>query len=90
VTSDERQVTSEAKHQGCMLLEALRKLLDKGLLLRCSPFDKLRANGAGVEILKDYPFVLSLSKHDFPLSVVHLTVSGEPLISSSSRGESGA
>ena len=59
--------------------EALRKLLDKGLLLLCSPFDKLRANGSGVEIVKDFPFVLSLSKHDFALSVVRLTVSGEPL-----------
>ena len=44
-------------------LEALRKLLDKGLLLLCSPFDKLRANGSGAEIVKDFPFVLSLSKH---------------------------
>lgn len=29
----------------------------------CSPFDKLRANGAGVAIVQDFPFVLSLSEH---------------------------
>src|SRR5216117_3220431 len=29
-----------------------------------SPFDKLRANGAGVAIVGDLPFVLSLSKHE--------------------------
>jgi len=28
-----------------------------------SPFDKLRANGSGVAIIEDFPFVLSLSKH---------------------------
>jgi len=28
-----------------------------------SPFDKLRANGSGVAIVEDFPFVLSLSKH---------------------------
>jgi hypothetical protein len=38
------------------------------LLTRCgktprSPFDKLRANGSGVKIAGDFPFVLSLSKH---------------------------
>jgi len=31
-----------------------------------SPFDKLRANGSGVEIAGDFPFVLSLSKHENP------------------------
>jgi len=31
-----------------------------------SPFDKLRANGSGVEIAEDFPFVLSLSKHEKP------------------------
>jgi hypothetical protein len=30
-----------------------------------SPFDKLRANGVGREIVEDFPFVLSLSKHEF-------------------------
>src|SRR5438094_988509 len=29
-----------------------------------SPFDKLRANGAGIAIVGDLPFVLSLSKHE--------------------------
>ena len=28
------------------------------------PFDRLRANGSGTEIGKDFPFVLSLSKHE--------------------------
>jgi hypothetical protein len=28
------------------------------------PFDRLRANGSGVEIVTDVPFVLSLSKHE--------------------------
>ncbi len=28
------------------------------------PFDRLRANEAGAEIIADYPFVLSLSKHE--------------------------
>jgi hypothetical protein len=28
-----------------------------------SPFDKLRANGSGVEIVEGFPFVLSMSKH---------------------------
>ncbi len=28
------------------------------------PFDRLRANGSGTEIVKDFPFVLSLSKHE--------------------------
>jgi hypothetical protein len=28
------------------------------------PFDRLRANGSGAEIAKDFPFVLSLSKHE--------------------------
>ena len=54
-------------------LEALRKSLAQGLLFLRSPFDKLRANGSGVEIVKDFPFVLSpstssgqaLSKHGF-------------------------
>ena len=27
------------------------------------PFDELRANGAGVENIRDFPFMLSLSKH---------------------------
>jgi len=31
------------------------------------PFDELRANGAGVEVVQDCPFVLSLSKHDHGL-----------------------
>src|SRR5437667_11889577 len=31
---------------------------------RRSPFDRLRANGAGVAISADFPFVLSLSKHE--------------------------
>ena len=52
--------------------EALRKLLDKDLLLLCSPFDKpvlskvegLRANGAVTEVVTLLPFVLSLSKHE--------------------------
>jgi len=50
---------------GDLYLEALRKSLAKGLLFLRSPFDKLRANGSGVEIVKDFPFVLSLSKHGF-------------------------
>jgi len=29
-----------------------------------SPFDKLRANGAGIEIIDNFPFMLSLSKHE--------------------------
>ena len=28
------------------------------------PFDRLRANGFDSEIIKDFPFVLSLSKHE--------------------------
>src|SRR5712692_5934778 len=32
-----------------------------------SPFDRLRANGVGLVIADDYPFVLSLSKHRYPL-----------------------
>src|SRR3989442_6010738 len=32
----------------------------------CSPYKKLRANGSGVEIAGDFPFVLSLSKHENP------------------------
>src|SRR2546430_484219 len=28
-----------------------------------SPFDKLRVNGSDVELVEDFPFVLSLSKH---------------------------
>jgi len=28
------------------------------------PFDKLRANGAGVENIGDFPFMLSPSKHE--------------------------
>ena len=28
------------------------------------PFDRLRENGSGAEIVKDFPFVLSLSKHE--------------------------
>ncbi len=29
-----------------------------------SPFDKLRANGTGIEIIGNFPFVLSPSKHE--------------------------
>jgi len=29
-----------------------------------SPFDRLKVNGSGAEIVKDFPFVLSLSKHE--------------------------
>src|SRR5439155_17074813 len=29
-----------------------------------SPFDKLRANGGRLEVVGDFPFVLSLSKHE--------------------------
>ncbi|MBI3796022.1 MAG: hypothetical protein HY268_03510 [Deltaproteobacteria bacterium] len=29
-----------------------------------TPFDKLRANGMGLEVVEDFPFVLSLSKHE--------------------------
>jgi transposase len=29
-----------------------------------SPFDKLRANGSEIEIVTDFPFMLSLSKHE--------------------------
>jgi hypothetical protein len=29
-------------------------------------FDTLRANGLGIEIVTDFPFVLSLSKHEHP------------------------
>jgi len=29
-----------------------------------SPFDKLRANGTCLEIIEDFPLVLSLSKHE--------------------------
>jgi hypothetical protein len=44
------------------------------LKTRRSPFDKpvlstvegLRANGSGIEIVADFPFVLSLSKHEEP------------------------
>jgi hypothetical protein len=32
-----------------------------------SPFDKLRANGLGVAKAEDFPFVLSLSKHEILL-----------------------
>jgi hypothetical protein len=28
------------------------------------PFDRLRANGFGAKIVKDFPFVLSWSKHE--------------------------
>ena len=28
------------------------------------PFDRLRANGFSIEIVKDVPFMLSLSKHE--------------------------
>jgi len=35
---------------------------------RRSPFDKLRANGTGVEFIEEFPFVLSLSKHEHPLA----------------------
>jgi len=45
--------------------EALRKSLDKGLFIRRSPFDKLRANGSGMVFVGFLPFVLSLSKHGF-------------------------
>ena len=66
---------------------ALRKLLDKDLCLLCSPFDKLRANGSDVKLIKDFPFVLSpstgsgqaLSQHGLLFTVVRLAVSGEPL-----------
>jgi hypothetical protein len=27
------------------------------------PFDKLRANGAGIKIIRIYPFMVSLSNH---------------------------
>jgi hypothetical protein len=37
--------------------------VERKLQVCCSPFDKLRANGSGVEIAEDFPFVLSLSKH---------------------------
>src|SRR2546425_2683126 len=30
-----------------------------------SPFDELRANGRGLEISDHFPFVLSLSKHEY-------------------------
>jgi len=50
------------------ILEALRKSLDESLLCLCSPFDTRRANGPGIEIVKDFPFVLSLSKHGFVFS----------------------
>jgi hypothetical protein len=37
------------------------------------PFDRLRANGSGTEIVTDFPFVLSLSKHERCLpSTFHL------------------
>ena len=29
-----------------------------------SPFDELRANGAALEIIRDFPFMLRLSKHE--------------------------
>ena len=29
-----------------------------------SPFDELRANGSSIETIGDFPFVLSLSKHE--------------------------
>lgn len=29
-----------------------------------TPFDKLRANGLGLECIKGFPFMLSLSKHE--------------------------
>jgi hypothetical protein len=50
-----------------------------GLNICRSPFDSLRANGAGGGFVYDCPFVLSLSKHDHPLTdrragyVRHLT-----------------
>jgi len=31
-----------------------------------SPFDELRANGLGLELIVYFPFVLSLSKHENP------------------------
>ena len=42
-----------------------------------SPFDELRANGLGLEILVHFPFVLSLSKHEHPFFSTLLT-SGRP------------
>jgi hypothetical protein len=55
--------------------QALKKFPDGkrmaiGLLLEMErknappPFDRLRANGSSTEIVKDFPFVLSLSKHE--------------------------
>src|SRR6266571_1438758 len=47
-----------------------------------SPFDKLRANGLGIEISDHFPFVLSLSKHEydfFSTLLVRSLESGEQL-----------
>jgi len=33
-----------------------------------TPFDRLRVNGVSTEIVEDFPFVLSLSKHERGLS----------------------
>jgi len=41
-----------------------RSLGGCGKTLR-SPFDELRANGWGLEISDHFPFVLSLSKHEY-------------------------
>ena len=34
------------------------------VILPRSPFDRLRVNGCSIEIASDFPFVLSLSKHE--------------------------
>ncbi len=41
-----------------------KRVLKNLVFTLCSPFDKLKANGLGIEFVKDFPFVLSLSKHE--------------------------
>jgi len=41
---------------------------------RCSPFDRLRANGKDIESLKSFPFMLSSSKHERYFSITDLTL----------------
>jgi hypothetical protein len=61
------------------VLTSLTTLTACGKTLR-SPFDELRANGGALEITRDFPFMLRLSKHENDFSAACYCLSAEEII----------
>jgi len=58
------RVRRRIAHRGVRKLLAIGLLFDLRRENEAPPFDRLRANGFSTESVENFPFVLSLSKHE--------------------------